>query len=374
MCFLESAELNFRLRALVLPLPWQIKIQLKQKSYSMITIKNLSKYYTINRKKVSALSHINLDIKTNEIFAIIGSSGAGKSTLLRCMNLLEKPSQGEIIVDGVELTTLSPDALRAERKKIAMIFQHFNLVNNKTVFDNVALPLKLSGTLKGNEKKVHEFLTLVDLTDKAHAYPNQLSGGQKQRVAIARALISNPDLLLCDEATSALDPQTTKEILALLKKINQTLKLTIVLITHEMEVVRQICDRFALIEKGKIKQVESLDIFFNHPPKEHILLEGLKPSLPSYIIENMVQKPQPTYFPLCQIMFYGETSQKAIISQISKTHDIDLIILQANIDTIGQNTFGILILQMKGDEDKVGSAMNAFRNYKLHLEVLGYVK
>lgn len=340
----------------------------------MILIENLHKHYRSNKKTVSALSNINLHIKHKEIFAIVGGSGAGKSTLLRCMNLLAPPNRGQITVDGTELTNLSASKLRVERKKIAMIFQHFNLINNKTVFDNVALPLKLSGKLKGNEHKINEFLKLVDLSDKAKAYPNQLSGGQKQRVAIARALISEPKLLLCDEATSALDPQTTKEILGLLKKINQALDLTIVLITHEMDVVRQICDRFALIEQGQIKEVESLDIFFQHPKKDHILLEGLKPNLPSWIKTIMSSTAKPAYYPLCQIMFYGESSQKAIISQLSKSHDLELNILQANIDTIGQNTFGILLLQIKGDEHKIGAAMNAFKKYQLHLEVIGYVK
>lgn len=340
----------------------------------MISIQNLSKFYSSKKTSIAALSNINLTIKQGEIFAIIGSSGAGKSTLLRCINLLEKPSTGSVIIDNVDLMTLNHQQLRNERKKIAMIFQHFNLINNKTVFENIALPLKINGELDLKQNKINELLELVELSDKKDAYPNQLSGGQKQRVAIARALISEPKLLLCDEATSALDPQTTKEVLALLKKINQTLNLTIVLITHEMDVVRNLCDRFAIINKGQISEVSSLEDVFQTHPINHPLIEGLKPILPDYIKSNLSKVPKEGYTPICQIMFYGELSQKAVISQLSQQHSLQLNILQANIDTIGTNSFGILILQIKGNASQVDSAIEYFKQHQLSMEILGYVK
>jgi len=340
----------------------------------MITIKNLSKSFHIHNKSISALSNINLTIKQGEIFAIIGSSGAGKSTLLRCINLLEKPNSGNVIIDGTDLMALSDKQLRLERKSIAMIFQHFNLINNKTVFENIALPLKLNGNFDAKVDNIHKLLSLVELSDKADAYPNQLSGGQKQRVAIARALICEPKILLCDEATSALDPQTTKEVLALLKKINQELNLTIVLITHEMSVVRELCHRFALINKGKIDEVSSIEAVFQSHPTNHPLIEGLKPSLPDYLKSQLVSEAKENYYPLCQIMFYGELSQKAIISQLSSKHSLQLNILQANIDTIGSNTFGILILQIKGSTEQIDIAFNYFKQHQLSMEILGYVK
>ena len=340
----------------------------------MISIQNLSKHFSTKKNIVTALSNINLDIRSGEIFAIIGSSGAGKSTLLRCINLLEQPSQGHVIINGVDLMTLDKKQLRAQRKKIAMIFQHFNLINNKTVFDNVALPLKLNGELDEKRHKVKELLALVELSDKENAYPNQLSGGQKQRVAIARALISEPNLLLCDEATSALDPQTTKEIISLLKKINQKLALTIVLITHEMDLVRHLCHRFAIIDKGKITDVSSLEALFKEHPSNHPLIEGLTPTLPSCITDVLSKTPLKDHYPVCQVMFYGEASQKAIISQLSQQHSLQLNILQANIDTIGTHSFGILILQINGSDEQIRSAFDAFSQHQLRMEILGYVK
>ncbi len=340
----------------------------------MISIQNLSKHFSSNKQTVTALSNINLEIHSGEIFAIIGSSGAGKSTLLRCINLLEQPSQGRVIINDIDLMTLDDKQLRAQRKKIAMIFQHFNLINNKTVFDNVALPLKLNGEFDEKKQKVKELLALVELSDKENSYPNQLSGGQKQRVAIARALISEPNILLCDEATSALDPQTTKEIISLLKKINQELALTIVLITHEMDLVRHLCNRFAIIDNGKISDVSSLEELFKEHPSNHPLIEGLKPTLPSCITDTLSKMPLKDHFPVCQVMFYGEASQKAIISQLSQQHSLQLNILQANIDTIGTHSFGILILQINGSDEQIRSAMDAFAQHQLHMEILGYVK
>jgi D-methionine transport system ATP-binding protein len=231
----------------------------------LIEIVNLSKVYESNKTKVNALKNINLKISKGEIFGIIGLSGAGKSTLIRTINRLEEPTSGNILIEGENIIKYNIKELRKSRKEIGMIFQHFNLLKSANVFENIAYPLRICGYKKDYiEKRVNELLELVHLTDKIHAYPSQLSGGQKQRVAIARALANNPKILLCDEATSALDPKTTKSILSLLKDLQQKLDLTVVLITHQMEVVNQICDKVAVIEKGSIVDVGPVDIIMNN--------------------------------------------------------------------------------------------------------------
>ncbi|MBN9336853.1 MAG: ATP-binding cassette domain-containing protein, partial [Chryseobacterium sp.] len=232
----------------------------------MIELLNVSKRFTTKNRIIQALSNVSLTVEKGEIFGVIGSSGAGKSTLIRCVNLLEKPNEGKVIVDNVELTKLSEAQLTLERRKIAMIFQHFNLLSSRTVFDNVAFPLELEGKSKSEIKeKVDSLLELVGLKEKAKDYPANLSGGQKQRVAIARALANDPKVLLCDEATSALDPATTKSILQLLKSINQKLNLTILLITHEMEVIKSICDKVAVIDNGQLVEQGKVEQIFIHP-------------------------------------------------------------------------------------------------------------
>lgn len=232
----------------------------------MIELKNVTKYFYQKNKAVIALSDVNLFVPEGKIFGVIGSSGAGKSTLIRCVNLLERPTSGSVTVNGKSLMTLSPSALAQERKHIGMIFQHFNLLSSRTVFGNVAFPMELEGRSKKEiTERVLELLALVGLQDKAHDYPNSLSGGQKQRVAIARTLATNPKVLLCDEATSALDPATTKSILVLLKDINQRLNITILLITHEMRVVKSICDEVALISSGQLIEQGTVDQVFNYP-------------------------------------------------------------------------------------------------------------
>lgn len=231
-----------------------------------IEVKNLSKTFLQKDGKVEALKHIDLDIESGDIFGIIGMSGAGKSTLVRCLNFLEKPTEGEVLIHGVALSGLSEKELRKERSKISMIFQHFNLLMQKNVTDNIAFPLIVSGVKKKEAReKAEELLKTVGLSEKAKAYPAQLSGGQKQRVAIARALASSPDILLCDEATSALDPQTTASILELLKEINEALGITIVIITHQMAVVREICKRVAIVEDGRIVEEGTVEDIFAHP-------------------------------------------------------------------------------------------------------------
>jgi D-methionine transport system ATP-binding protein len=237
-----------------------------RKDFSMIKLVNVEKTYYSKAGDIAALKKTNLDIKDGEIFGIIGLSGAGKSTLIRCINMLEVPTGGQVFVDGQELTAMNKQALRQARQSIGMIFQHFNLLASRTVRDNVAFPLEIQGRPKQIlTKKVDELLDLVQLHDRADYYPSQLSGGQKQRVGIARALASDPKVLLSDEATSALDPQTTKSILALLRDINQRLHLTIVMITHQMEVVKQICDRVAVIENGNIIEEGTMYQVFTEP-------------------------------------------------------------------------------------------------------------
>ncbi|WP_077368265.1 methionine ABC transporter ATP-binding protein [Anaerosalibacter sp. Marseille-P3206] len=243
----------------------------------MIHVENLSKVYkNNNNEKIYALNSINLEINKGEIFGIIGLSGAGKSTLIRCLNRLEEPTTGKVIMDNIEVTKLNKNDLRKKRKEIGMIFQHFNLLSSKTVYENIAFPLELEKLSKDEiDKRVNTLLKYVELEDKKHAYPSQLSGGQKQRVAIARALANNPKILLSDEGTSALDPKTTKSILELLCKIRDEFGLTIVLITHQMEVIKDICDRVAIIEDGKIIEENTVkEIFAN--PKTKTLQEFIR--------------------------------------------------------------------------------------------------
>lgn len=233
---------------------------------AQIVLEHISKRFEIEGKTIDALADINLEIEKGEIFGIIGMSGAGKSTLVRCLNFLEKPTDGKVLIDGSNLGTLTEKELRAQRRDIAMIFQHFNLLLQKTVLDNIAFPLVIQGKKKSEaRKRAKELLQIVGLEEKEKAYPSQLSGGQKQRVAIARALASNPHILLCDEATSALDPQTTQSILNLLKQINQKYGITIVIITHQMDVIREVCEKVAIIEAGRLVEHGNVVDIFNHP-------------------------------------------------------------------------------------------------------------
>ena len=233
---------------------------------AMIKLEKVSKIFHSGGKEIPAVQDVTLDIQEGEIFGIIGFSGAGKSTLVRCINLLEKPTAGRVTVDGVELTGLNEKKLREVRRKIGMIFQHFNLLRSRTVYQNIAFPLRKSSLSKAEkDEKINSLLELVGLADKKDAYPSQLSGGQKQRVAIARALASEPNILLCDEATSALDPQTTASILALLKEINRKFGITIVIITHQMSVIREICSHVAIIEKGSLVESGTVEEIFAHP-------------------------------------------------------------------------------------------------------------
>ncbi len=336
----------------------------------MIELIGLSKSY----HGLQVLSDLHLSISSGEIFGIIGKSGAGKSTLLRCINLLERPDHGRILIHGEDILKYSPTQLRAVRHEISMIFQHFNLLESKSVFDNIALPMRIQKMDESViQQKVNELLDFVDLSDKAQAYPKALSGGQKQRVAIARALSTSPRILLCDEATSALDPETTQSILELLKKINTHFGITIVLITHEMEVIKQICHRVAVMSKGAVEEALSLSEVFTHPDSiaKRLLYAHLSPKLPACLLTDLTSTPNNK--PLLRLYFEGEAATGPFISQTSRELGLDINILLANIDRIESVTCGIIIIEINADAALLETFIKRCQKYHLTVEVLGYV-
>ena len=344
----------------------------------MIKLKNISKVFDISGKKLTALDNVSLEVARGQICGVIGASGAGKSTLIRCVNLLERPTTGTVEVDGMELTRMSENELIHARRNIGMIFQHFNLLSSRTVFDNIALPLELekTPTNKINEK-VTALLELVGLADKRDTYPANLSGGQKQRVAIARALASEPHVLLCDEATSALDPATTQSILKLLKKINRTLGITILLITHEMDVVKRICDIVAVIDKGQlVEQGTVSDIFSN--PKTELAQEFISSTfhfnLPEEYLEKLSDTPRHAKsWPIIRFEFTGRSVDAPLLSQTSRKFNVELNILMSQIDYAGGVKFGFTIAEVEGDEDAITQAKIYLMEKNVRVEVLGYV-
>ncbi len=343
----------------------------------MIEIKNVNKVFYQGNKEILALKDINLHITKGTIFGVIGSSGAGKSTLIRCVNMLEAPTSGAIIVDGVDLTNLSKNQLVETRRNIGMIFQHFNLLSSRTVFDNVALPLELAGKDQTHiNSKVTELLKLVGLEDKHESYPSNLSGGQKQRVAIARALASDPSVLLCDEATSALDPATTQSILELLKKINRELNITILLITHEMEVVKSICHEVAIIGGGELVEKGTVGDIFAHP-KTELAHNFIRSTLDLSIPEDYQVRLQPTRvegsYPLVRMEFTGTTVDAPLMSQISRKFNIDVSILSSDLDYAGGVKFGMMVAELFGNEQDDNAAIEYLREHNVKVEVLGYV-
>ena len=336
----------------------------------MIELTGLSKSFDNH----VALHDINLFVQEGEIFGIIGKSGAGKSTLLRCVNLLEHPDQGDVLIDGENITHLAATDLRRARHKTAMIFQQFNLLNSRTVYDNIALPMRIQGIDEETIKnKIHELLPLVELNDKILAYPAQLSGGQKQRVAIARALSCSPKILLCDEATSALDPETTDAILALLKKINAVYGITILLITHEMEVVKRICHRLAVMEGGKIIEITALANVFSHKDSlaRSMLYAQLSPQLPLCLSSLLSTAPNDK--PLLRLFFEGEGATVPFISQTSRELHLDINILLANIDRFDTVTCGVLVVELTANPNMLQAFIKRCEQFNLSVEVLGYV-
>jgi len=341
----------------------------------MIELINVSKRFTTKNKVIQALSDVSLTVEKGEIFGVIGTSGAGKSTLIRCVNLLEKPNEGKVTVDNIELTSLSEAQLTLERRKIAMIFQHFNLLSSRTVFDNVAFPLELEGKSKSEIKeKVNGLLELVGLKEKAKDYPANLSGGQKQRVAIARALANDPKVLLCDEATSALDPATTKSILQLLKSINQKLNLTILLITHEMEVIKSICDKVAVIDNGELAEQGKVEQIFIHPEKEitkGFIQASLNVELPLIYQNSISNIDSEDNNPLVKILVRGNDEQSSVIIDLYEKFKVKGKIISAQLEYVGRLNFGVLILELKGKN--TNEAFAYLENEYANTEILGYV-
>lgn len=342
----------------------------------MIELVNVEKTYFSKAGDIHALKTTNLKIDEGEVFGIIGLSGAGKSTLVRCINMLEKPTAGKVFVDGEELTAMSEAQLRKTRQSIGMIFQHFNLLTSRTVAQNIAFPLEIQGKSKAEiDKRVQEMLELVQLQDRGDYYPSQLSGGQKQRVGIARALASNPKVLLCDEATSALDPQTTQSILQLLKDINEKLHLTIVMITHQMEVVKTICDRVAVIENGVIiEQGSMVEVFTN--PQTATTKEFTKTvtgDLPDAIKRKKLSD---TYTEgsslLATLTFIGDSADEPVVSGLIKRFNVEVSILFGNISELKDTPYGTLTVEISGNREAIAQALQYLKDRDLKLEVLGY--
>ena len=346
----------------------------------MIKLSHIEKTYESASGPVKALKGIDLNIGRGEIFGIIGLSGAGKSTLIRCINMLEKPTSGKVIVDGKDLTAMSDSELREMRKQIGMIFQHFNLLSSSTVYDNVAFPLRLAKVDEDTiRQKVEPLLNLVGLSDKFNQYPSQLSGGQKQRVGIARALASDPKVLLCDEATSALDPQTTKSILDLIRDINRKLELTVVVITHEMQVIKDICDKVAVISNGVIAEQGSVvDVFLN--PQKDITKEFisvlLSNELPAAFRGNKISQEETVgSLLLLRLTFFGESADNPVIAgMIREAQGVDVSLLFGNLDQIHGIPFGRMIIGLAGAEEEMKKAINYLEHEDLKIEVIGYVE
>ncbi len=337
----------------------------------MIEVKDLVKTYKTKDSEVTAIKGINLTINDGEIFGIIGLSGAGKSSLVRCINLLEKPTSGQIIVDGVCLSEASGKQLQQERKKIGMVFQHFNLLMNKTIFENIAFPMRISKFSKDEiEKRVPELLELVGLSDKRNSYPSELSGGQKQRVGIARALTTNPSLIMCDEATSALDPATTKQILELLKEVNEKLGITIIIITHEMDVIKSICDKVAIMEYGNIIEESTVSEILVRPKSD--AGKEFFGRIDIHTNNNVYKNAIKTDGVLISAIFEGDKSVDPYISRMIKKFDIEASILLGNIEDINNQLIGHLILKLEGEQSNISYAINYLVENNVKVEVVEY--
>ena len=345
---------------------------------SIIQFKHISKTYHQNGRAFTALDDVSLDIYRGEVFGIIGQSGAGKSTLLRCINGLEVPDQGDVYVCEQDLSAQSLMAQRELRHKIGMIFQHFNLLSRRTAYDNIALPLEFQHlSIATQASRIQDLLKLTGLEDKQKAYPEQLSGGQKQREAIARALVTEPNILLCDEATSALDPQTTTQILQLLRDINQTLGLTIVLITHEMDVIKQIADRVAVMHEGKVVEVGKVIDVFSAPqaPVTQALVQHLfTQTLPERLLQRLSNEWQTGKYPLLHIAFTGEVADQPVIAELNRRWQVLTNILQAHLETVQGELLGHMLIEIQCKESAQLTAILEFLNAThVRVEVLGYV-
>ncbi|SDV51080.1 methionine ABC transporter ATP-binding protein [Chitinasiproducens palmae] len=344
----------------------------------MIEIKHVSQRFPGPRGLVEALRDINLSIGSGEIFGIIGRSGAGKSTLVRTLNLLTRPSEGTVVVAGRDLTRLNAAALREARRDIGMIFQHFNLLSSRTVYENVALPLELAGKSRSEiEATVAPLLDLVGLAAQRDRYPAQISGGQKQRVGIARALANRPKVLLSDEATSALDPETTRSILELLRQINRELGVTIVLITHQMEVIKQICDRVAVLETGRVVESGRVIDVFLRPHHEvtramigDVIASELPPALKARIAERLVAGRDH----LLRLAFTGAGVGDPVLSETIRRYALEISILHGQVDEIQGQAFGSLAVLASGDARQVGEAIDFLRGKGVIVEEISHVE
>lgn len=327
--------------------------------------------------EVSALAGVDLDVPEGTILGVIGRSGAGKSTLIRLVNGLERASSGRILVEGQDVTGLSEAAWRERRRRIGMIFQHFNLLSSRTVFDNVALPLEIAGTPKeAIRRRVEELLALVGLSDKSGRYPAELSGGQKQRVGIARALANEPRVLLCDEATSALDPETTSSILALLRQVNRDLGITILLITHEIPVIKEICDRVAVIEDGRIvEQGETFEVFTRprHPTTARFVEAVTGVEIPAHLVGRIHAEAREGDDIVLRITFTGQNATAPVISRLGSIVGVDVNILAGRIDSIAGRPFGSLLVSVPAREPEASAVLGSLRGLELKAEVVGHV-
>lgn len=341
----------------------------------MIRLENVSKTFTDSNKEVHAVNNVSLTINDGDIFGIIGFSGAGKSTLVRCINLLEKPTEGKVFVDDAEITALSGKELRKARKKIGMIFQHFNLMPSRTIFGNVAYPLRGSGLSKEEiSEKVHHLLELVGISEKENAFPSQLSGGQKQRVAIARALANDPSILLCDEATSALDPQTTKSILKLLQQLNQTLGITVVVITHEMAVVKEICNRVAVMDHGDVvEEGEVFHVFAS--PKEPLTRSFIKTTSNLQKIEELIEADSPVVATkkgelIVRLTYVEKNTSEPLISTVTQKFGIILNIVFADVEIVQNAPIGGTVAIVSGESSRIDEALQYLRDKNVGVEVI----
>lgn len=341
---------------------------------SMIELVQVTKTFKAKKQSVLAVDHVDLTINKGEIFGMIGYSGAGKSTLIRLLNNLETPTSGQVLINDKDVSQLKGKELRDYRKKVGMIFQHFNLLWSRTVMDNIMLPLELGKVPKSDrEVRAKELIKLVGLEGREQAYPSELSGGQKQRVGIARALANEPEILLCDEATSALDPQTTDEVLELLLDINKTLNLTIVLITHEMNVIRKICHKVAVMEYGKVIETGDVLSVFKNPQhkvtekfvKQDALVDGEENE---EALEYLVST-HPDGM-IVRLLFEGNKANEAVVSQAIHKYPIDVNVLQANIRQANQTSFGTMLVQVTGDSSVLKESLVYFRENGLGVEVI----
>jgi D-methionine transport system ATP-binding protein len=334
----------------------------------VIEFDQVQKSYQVEGREVPALHPTSLTVETGEVFGIVGHSGAGKSTLVRLINQLEPPTDGRILIDGETVSDYSPAELRAFRRRVGMIFQHFNLLSSKTVADNIAFPMKLAKIYSRAEIRcrVDELLKRVGLEAHANKYPSQLSGGQKQRVGIARALACRPTILLCDEATSALDPQTTQSVLRLLADINRELGLTIVLITHEMDVVRRVCDRVAVMDAGRVVEMGPVTDVFLHP--KHPTTRDFVFESESIDRDELQQDLQQAEGRILRLTFRGESTYKPLLGSVARESGVDFSILSGRIDHIKDTPYGQLTLSLVGGD--LGVAMQALEAADVHVEVL----